>query len=347
MADRSHGFQWVNRLAKVCLIVALVLLAGSLVGAIAALVRIAIAGWQWEAAIPWLLVIPGVVLGAVLAGLVYGLVRVVVANERAVAENAGRLGRLETLTEDGRQLIVRLAEYASLSDQAKSLVFRDKELQAIREAFHSDLMHQDYRTAESLVQAVENRLGYADEAERMRQEIEQSRNATVSEKVDRAISRVDESIRRHDWEQATRQANRLMQAFPHQEKVHRLGERIDAARAQHKRELLKQYGEAVRKNDIDRSIELLQELDRYLTPQEGAALEESARGVFKAKLHSLGVQFAILVTDQQWDKALETGEQIMNEFPNTRMAQEVRQRIDQLRTRAEQARSEQAPARAE
>ena len=107
------------------------------------------------------------------------------------------------------------------------------------------------------------------------------------------------------------------------------------ARTGHKRSLLQAYGEAVRKNDVDKSIELLRELDRYLTPQEAAALEESVRGVFKAKLHNLGVQFAISVTDQQWADAVATGEEIIREFPNTRMAQEVREKMGLLRSRAQ------------
>ena len=53
---------------------------------------------------------------------------------------------------------------------------------------------------------------------------------------------------------------------------------------------------------------------------------ESARGVFRAKLHNLGVQFAIRVTDQNWSEALVIGEQIMDEYPNTRMAQEVQEK---------------------
>jgi outer membrane protein assembly factor BamD (BamD/ComL family) len=63
-------------------------------------------------------------------------------------------------------------------------------------------------------------------------------------------------------------------------------------------------------------------------------MEESARGVFRAKLHNLGVQFAICVTDQRWAEAIEVGEQIISEYPNTRMASEVRSKMDQLRARA-------------
>jgi hypothetical protein len=43
------------------------------------------------------------------------------------------------------------------------------------------------------------------------------------------------------------------------------------------------------------------------------------------------VQFAIAVTDQQWATAVRIGEQIVQGFPNSRMAGEVRQKLEALR----------------
>ena len=40
---------------------------------------------------------------------------------------------------------------------------------------------------------------------------------------------------------------------------------------------------------------------------EAAALEESARGVFRARLHKMGVQFSLFVTEKAWNKALKLG----------------------------------------
>ncbi|MFQ6048402.1 MAG: hypothetical protein ACE5K7_03450, partial [Phycisphaerae bacterium] len=109
---------------------------------------------------------------------------------------------------------------------------------------------------------------------------------------------------------------------------------LEAYRQQHKRRLLHEWNEAVQRNDIDRSIEILKQLDQYLTPSEGAALEESARGVFRAKLQNMGVQFSLAVTDKRWSEAIEIGEQIVQEFPNSLMAKEVTASMDALRRRA-------------
>ena len=118
-----------------------------------------------------------------------------------------------------------------------------------------------------------------------------------------------------------------------------LGQTQQPAQARHKRDLLAAYGEAVRNGDIDRSIELLRDLDKYLTPQEGAAMEESARGVFRAKLHNLGVQFSIRVTEEQWREAVQIGRQIVEEYPNSRMAQEVRMKMETLQALAEKGKT--------
>lgn len=52
------------------------------------------------------------------------------------------------------------------------------------------------------------------------------------------------------------------------------------------------------------------------------------------KRDNLGVQFKMAVHDKEWLKSIRVGEQIIRDFPNTRMAEEVRERIDLLRERA-------------
>jgi hypothetical protein len=197
-------------------------------------------------------------------------------------------------------------------------------------------MRQDYQTANAIIDSAERNFGYVDEAKRLREEVEASRNESLDEKIDAAIERIKQIILEKDWARAIREAHRLIRLFPDREKVTHLPKRIEAARTSHKRELLQAYGEAVSRNDVDAGIGLLRQLDAYLTPQEAAALEESARGVFRAKLHNMGVEFALRVTEQQWDKALATGREIIDEFPNSRMAQEVREKLPQLRSRAQQ-----------
>jgi hypothetical protein len=49
---------------------------------------------------------------------------------------------------------------------------------------------------------------------------------------------------------------------------------------------------------------------------------------------NLGVQFKLAVHDKEWTQAVRVGEQIIREFPNTKMSDEVRSMLDLLRERA-------------
>jgi hypothetical protein len=103
-----------------------------------------------------------------------------------------------------------------------------------------------------------------------------------------------------------------------------------------KKILLTTWDDAVKRQDTDRSLEILRELDLYLTPNEGLALQEAARDVFRNKLHNLGVQFSLAVSEKRWSKAVETGRQITHDFPNSRMAEEIREKWDVLKQKVAQ-----------
>jgi Mg/Co/Ni transporter MgtE len=94
------------------------------------------------------------------------------------------------------------------------------------------------------------------------------------------------------------------------------------------------WEEAVRRSDTDHAIDILRELDEYLSPAEAEALQASARDVFKEKLLQLGVQFRFAVTEKRWQDAVTIGLELVRDFPNARMAVEVREALDTLRERA-------------
>jgi chorismate mutase len=334
MPEETGRFEWVARIARVVFVGTAALLAIALVATASMAFLSLFSPSNGSAALLWVLLLVVELVAMMWAVVLYAAVRMMVSNEFAAAGASARIQRVETILEDTTRSIRELADLAPLSDQAKSLLFRDRELEALREAIHEDLIRQDYRTAEALVETIQRRLGYADEAARLRKEIDRSRSATLEEKLELAVGRIGELCANHKWAQAMRESQRVLRLFPDNPKVTALPDHIKKARNDHKRELLQAYGEAVRVNDVDHGIELLQELDTYLTPQEAAALEESARGVFKARLHNLGVQFSICVTDQRWADAIAAGESIIKEFPNSRFAQEVREKMDLLRGRA-------------
>ena len=129
----------------------------------------------------------------------------------------------------------------------------------------------------------------------------------------------------------------MAKMYPQSDRVQALEGQTNKRQQEHKKDLLARWDKAVKNNDVDQGVELLKLLDNYLTPTEAAALEESARGVFKAKLHHMGVEFTKFVTEKEWSQALKLGKEIIQEFPNTRMAQEVRDKLPVLEERAASA----------
>ncbi len=341
MPERQSRFQWVVTFTKIWSVLGALLVVAAFAGGTILLVLCVREKRITEASAfaVWVVALAALPAAALWVVILRGLLEVVVRNQEGVQEVADHVKRLESLTEALYDSSRRLLDLTQMSETAKSLLYRQRELEAMNEVLHEHLIRQDYASAEKFVSDIEKHLGYAGQVERMRKEVAEARSTSVEQKIDSALNRVNRSILAHDWAQAFRQANRLMQLVPDNPKVAPLLRQIHEARAAHKRELLQAYGEAVKRSDIDRSIELIHQLDKYLTPQEAAALEESARGVFRAKLHNLGVQFAIRVTEEQWDDAVAIGQQIIEEYPNSRMAREVSERMDQLRALAEQKRA--------
>ncbi len=335
MPDRQGRFAAVATIMRWTLIITLALLAAGLVTVIAFAVDDIIAG---QASFRSLMVQALAALGLAAAGgwavIASGVIDVLVANEHGTTLAAGRLERVETLAADQAESARRLCDLASMSEKAKSLLYRDKEIETFRETINHELMRQDFTAAEALVEQIDKNIGYPEEAGRLRQMIAKSREATIEERLEAAFKRIENLISDLDWARALRETKRLTTLFPEDTRIAKLPQAIHVARNKRKRELLQAYGEAARKNDVELSLALLQQLDTYVTPQEAAALAESARGVLKARLSNLGVQFAIHVTDEQWTQAIVAGEQIVREFPNSRMANEVREKMSVLQARA-------------
>jgi len=278
-----------------------------------------------------------IIVGAmslIFALLVYVAIRVMLKLEATTFRIYDTmLDMSETLHAHGRALNL-IAENAQLSDGAKSIAHREKERDALRNAIREDIVKQDWEGAYRLIDEMERRFGYREEAERFREEVDTIRQETIKAKIDQAADHIEELLSQRAWDQAREECARLLRLFPGNERVVRLLKELEDRRDERKRQLLTEWNEAVQKSEIDRGIAILRELDQYLTRSEAAALQDSARGVFKARLTNLGVRFSLAVTERRWRDALETGLQIIDEFPNSRMAQEVRERMDALRRRA-------------
>lgn len=227
-----------------------------------------------------------------------------------------------------------IAENSQISDLVRSVTHRSRERTSIRLAINEEIIRGDWEAAYALVELLEERHGYRNEASRLRAELDDSRASEANVKVHDTVEHVRALMASHDWDRARRMMDRLMAANGENHEVKELPQAFHRAWNEHKRRLLKEWDQTVQRNEVDRGIALLKELDHYLTPSEAAALQESARGVFREKLRNMGVQFSLAVSENNWKEALNVGRQIQEEFPNSRMASEVQDRIHVLMKRA-------------
>jgi len=149
------------------------------------------------------------------------------------------------------------------------------------------------------------------------------------------VKRVDELCGQARWNEA-KQIAELMSGFTTFEAATGLPQRIKAARKATKEALIKNFKEAFDREDMQKAMALLEEMDKTLTPEEAAPYAEMAREVLHAKKENLGVRFKMSMEDRDWGEALRIGEQLMQEFPNSAYAKEVEAMIDKLRERAAQ-----------
>jgi tetratricopeptide (TPR) repeat protein len=234
-------------------------------------------------------------------------------------------------------MLESIVENTRLSDAAKSLSHRKEELDTLRNTIRGDLRNEMWEAALNLIEEMEQRFGFKEEADRFREELDDARNEAIETKLREAIEMVESHFQSHDWDRAQSEIDRLLHALPDNAKVFSLQDRMEALKAERKQELLLEWDEALRRNDTDRAIDILKKLDEHLSVAEAKSLQSSARNVFKEKLLQVGVQFRFAVMEKRWQDALSIGLELIREFPNARMADEVREVLDTLRERARAA----------
>lgn len=230
--------------------------------------------------------------------------------------------------------VERLMEHAALSDDARRVLNRRADRHLIRQAIEEDMNAGDHESALVLVRELAERFGYRSDAEELRARIEAARFEAVEHRITEATGRLDALIGERRWDEAMTEAARITRTHPDSHRVEGLRHRVESAKATYKADLERRFLLAAQQDRVDDAMTLLHEMDQYMTEQEAGPLQEVARGVIGKARENLGVQFRLAVQDRRWRHAAELGDRIIAEFPNTRMAQEVRDMIDGIRSRA-------------
>lgn len=273
------------------------------------------------------------ILGAVASGLGELLLK--------IEANSHRLHELlldSRATQDEHyKLLETIRDNSQISDGVKSITHREVERDALRKAIREEILKEDWEAAYNLIEDMERRFGYRVEAYSYRKEVDEFRARVIEDKLQASLRLTRELIRDRKWEEAHAEIQRLQRLAQQDSRVSEVLQELDNRKTEHKNTLLAAWHEAVEREDVDRAIELLKEIDPYLTREEARKHEDLARRVVKARIVELGVQFRKAVTEKRWDDAIKVGDTICTEFPNSLMAREVGESSEALRTRASSA----------
>lgn len=250
--------------------------------------------------------------------------------ERDRYTQAESLRQLDELAQNIRHMV----EHGALSDDARRVLNRQRERELLRAAIQEDIDRNDWDAATVLCKELADRFGYRSDAEEYRHKIETARFETMDRQVRDAIGLLDGLIIQRRWDNAFQEAAKIGRLFPESPRVEGLRDRVTHAKLAYKQELERQFFVAAQEDRVDDAMDHMKELDSYLSEAEAAPLRELARGVIGKARENLGAQFKLAVQDRRWPEAAYVGDRIISEFPNTRMAAEVRSIIDGIRTKA-------------
>ncbi|MHC4625099.1 MAG: hypothetical protein ACYS4W_14490, partial [Planctomycetota bacterium] len=214
----------------------------------------------------------------------------------AVQENNAKLERMIEALEKNRPILGRIDEGVRLSDTARFVLYREAERESLRQAVLEVLKADGADAAVKLIEQIGARAGYAQFAEELKTELASHDDAASRERLNQGIEAIEELLEKRDWPRASVQIEKLIGTYPKSEQARELRQKLADKMEARKKLLMTSWDDAVQRGATDRSLGILKELDQYLTPNEGLALQESAKDVFKTKLHNLGVQFSLAVS---------------------------------------------------
>jgi outer membrane protein assembly factor BamD (BamD/ComL family) len=281
----------------------------------------------------------GVILGII---AVVSLLTIVASTLKMIDVIDSSTAQIERLSDEltgMKEVLNEINQGTHLTETTKAIAFREAERRSLQDIVFDKLQQKQFDTAYEIIDEIAHRTGYRKLAEELRAQADQYRDASDTERINQMITHVEKLMDASQWAQANAHIEKLLLDYPKSERIQKLRHDLLDRKAERKKALLKAWDEAVRRQATDRSLEILKELDQYLTPNEGLALQEAARDVFRTKLHNLGVQFSLAVSGRKWADALNTAKEIVRDFPNSRMAEEIREKIAILEQNATQVKT--------
>lgn len=273
--------------------------------------------------------------GAIAGGIAaLGLLGVVLARPRSAA--AGPTTTTEVPAVDPADLASRLAridEHVMLSDSAKRLLYRDRELDLVRMVLERDIAAGDHDAALRLVDELGNEFGRLEEAEDHRSRIASLREAEVRDRITAGMAIIRRHLANGDWGGATAEADRLHRLLPDATGLDGLANQIASARIRHAAEIETRMRDAHAEGRIDEAMRMLKDLDRHLEGDESSRVVDVAQAIIVAHRDLVGRRFRDAVSEKRWSDAIDLGESIVRDYPNARMAEETTTLLPGIRAR--------------
>jgi hypothetical protein len=283
--------------------------------------------------------VPHILWFAILVVLLFSVITILAKVSRLedyLSDTNIKLTRIAEAAEKTCTELTEIRKNTSLSETAKAIASREADRQSLQAAVFNKLQNKDFEGAFELIDEIGRSTGYQELAKNLKQQAENYRDSGDTDRINQVVEHINKLLDNCQWTKANLQIENLIKAAPNSEKAKSMRQVLVDRKDERKKVLLNAWDDAVRRNATDRSLEILKELDLYLTPSEGLALQEAAQSVFKDKLHNLGVRFSLAVSGKNWKQALEAGREIMKEFPNSRMAEEIREKMGVLTQNAAQ-----------
>jgi hypothetical protein len=160
------------------------------------------------------------------------------------------------------------------------------------------------------------------------------RDLEVKQKIKDAVNDVTHLLASHDWERAKQRLESIQREHADSLLIMELSKTVAKARKPHKEYLIRRFLKASEQDNPEEAMELLKELDHFLTSDEAVPLAPKARHVIQSMRENLSLRFKMAVNAQDWTAAKYVAELIISDFGNTRMAKEVLGKMDLLRERS-------------
>ena len=231
-------------------------------------------------------------------------------------------------------ILARIEEHSMLSDAAKRLVYRDRELDLLRMLVEQDIAARDFDAALRMVDELASQFGRLEEAESLRTRIETIRRSEVESRVREGTEEIERLLIAGDWNAASQALHRLQRLFPDLASIEHLPDQILSARLRHAAAIETQMRAAHANGQIDDAMRLLRELDRNLSGRESNRVLDVAQPIVAGHRDLCGARFRDAIGGKDWKNAVAIGEQLIQDYPNTRMAEEATELLVGLRARA-------------